>query len=70
MLDELRQRAEVSTSIVRAHDLDDVGAPGERWDGEQPASLERVLLHLVQEYARHCGHLDVVRELLDGRTGE
>jgi len=24
----------------------------------------------VQEYARHVGHLDVVRELLDGRTGE
>jgi Protein of unknown function (DUF664) len=29
-----------------------------------------VLLHLVQEYARHAGHLDIVRELLDGRTGE
>jgi hypothetical protein len=32
--------------------------------------MERCLLHLLQEYARHVGHLDVVRELLDGRTGE
>jgi hypothetical protein len=29
-----------------------------------------VLLHLIQEYARHAGHLDIARELLDGRTGE
>ena len=54
----------------RRHDLDEIGAPGERWDGAPPATLERCLLHLVQEYARHLGHLDVVRELLDGRTGE
>lgn len=70
LLRELGRQAEVSTGIVRAHDLDDVGAPGDRWDGADPATLERVLLHLVQEYARHCGHLDVVRELIDGRTGE
>jgi hypothetical protein len=35
-----------------------------------PAPLERVLFHLVQEYARHAGHLDIVRELVDGMTGE
>jgi len=29
-----------------------------------------VLLHLLQEYARHAGHVDVVRELIDGRVGE
>jgi Protein of unknown function (DUF664) len=29
-----------------------------------------VLFHLVQEYARHAGHLDIVRELVDGMTGE
>jgi len=52
------------------HDLAEVGAPGERWEGAPPATLERVLLRLVQEYARHAGHLDVVRELIDGRTGE
>ncbi|MGY4682759.1 mycothiol transferase [Micromonospora aurantiaca (nom. illeg.)] len=45
-------------------------APGERWDGADPASLERVLFHLVQEYARHLGHLDIVAELAGGPTGE
>jgi len=28
------------------------------------------LFHLLQEYARHAGHLDVVRELIDGKVGE
>jgi len=28
------------------------------------------LLHLVQEYARHLGHLDIVAELIDGTQGE
>jgi prepilin-type processing-associated H-X9-DG protein len=32
-------------------------------------SLRRVLLHLVQEYARHNGHADLVRERIDGATG-
>lgn len=66
----LARRGELTAEIARRHDLDEIGAPGERWDGAPPATLERCLLHLVQEYARHLGHLDVVRELLDGRTGE
>lgn len=70
LLDALRHRAEVSALIARRHDLEEVGAPGERWDGDPPATLERCLLHVTAEYARHLGHLDVVRELLDGRTGE
>ncbi|QIG43430.1 DUF664 domain-containing protein [Nocardioides anomalus] len=66
----LAAQAVVSERVVRAHALDAVGAPSERWEGAPPATLERVLLHLVQEYARHVGHLDVVRELLDGHVGE
>lgn len=66
----LEQQAERSRAVVVRHGLSDVGQPGERWDGQPPATLERVLLHLLQEYARHVGHLDVVRELLDGRVGE
>jgi uncharacterized damage-inducible protein DinB len=57
-------------AIVASHDLADVGQPGERWDGAEPASLERVLLHLLQEYARHVGQLDIVTELAGGGTGE
>jgi hypothetical protein len=55
---------------VGAHDLADVGQPGERWDGADPPALERVLFHLLQEYARHAGHLDIASELGGGPTGE
>jgi Protein of unknown function (DUF664) len=48
----------------------EVGQPGERWDGADPATLERVLFHLLQEYARHLGQLDIVVELATGQTGE
>jgi hypothetical protein len=66
----LHEQAAVSRDIVETHDLDEIGQTGERWAGDPPATLERILLHLVQEYARHAGHLDIVRELADGRTGE
>ena len=66
----LDEQAARSRAIIEAHDLDEVGQPGDRWDGADPATLERVLFHLVQEYARHVGHLDVVTELAVGVTGE
>jgi uncharacterized damage-inducible protein DinB len=59
-----------SRAVVEAHDLADVGQPGERWDGAEPATLERILLHLIQEYARHLGQLDIVTELAGGPIGE
>lgn len=70
LLAELDDRASRSTAIIEGHDLDEVGQPGERWSGQPPATLERVLFHLVQEYARHVGQLDVVCELGGGGTGE
>jgi hypothetical protein len=70
LVQELHARAATTRAIVEAHDLSDVGLPGDRWDGAEPATLERVLFHLVQEYARHVGHLDIVRELTDGTVGE
>jgi uncharacterized damage-inducible protein DinB len=35
----------------------------------QPVSVRRILIHLVEEVARHAGHADVIRELIDGTTG-
>lgn len=66
----LNAQAERSTAIITGHDLAEVGKPGERWDGADPATLERVCFHLVQEYARHVGQLDVVAELAIGAMGE
>ena len=33
-------------------------------------SLRWVLVHMIEETARHAGHLDIIRELIDGRTGD
>jgi uncharacterized damage-inducible protein DinB len=68
--DQLDRQAVITRRVVEANGLDDAGAPGERWNGQPPATLRRVLLHLIQEYARHCGHIDIVRELTDGSIGE
>jgi uncharacterized damage-inducible protein DinB len=66
----LRARGTISSEIVRRHELDEVGQPGPRWDGDETPTLERILFHLVQEYARHLGHLDIYCELVDGSDGE
>lgn len=57
-------------SVVESTDLATVGQPGPRWDGADPPPLERILFHLLQEYARHMGHLDIVVELAGGPVGE
>lgn len=36
---------------------------------DQQFTLHWILLHLIQEYARHCGHADLLRESIDGSTG-
>jgi uncharacterized damage-inducible protein DinB len=66
----LDTQAARTRAIVESHDLADVGQPGERWNGAEPATLERILFHLVQEYARHVGQLDIACELAGGPTGE
>jgi uncharacterized damage-inducible protein DinB len=59
-----RERAAATDATVRAMSLT---APC-RW-GDQ-TDLRWVLLHLINETARHAGHADATRELLDGTTGE
>jgi uncharacterized damage-inducible protein DinB len=62
-----RSRAEVATALT-AGGLDQLAQrPGS--DGHTP-SLRWVLVHLVEEYARHNGHADLIREAIDGATGE
>lgn len=57
--------------IVERHDLGDRAAVGGRFTTQDEAPhLHWILLHVLQEYARHAGHLDIVREMVDGSTGE
>jgi hypothetical protein len=52
--------------IVAAAELSEICA-GE--DEEANPDLRWVLIHLIEETARHAGHADILRELIDGRTG-
>ena len=52
--------------FTRDHDLDFVGHDSE---GE-PVSLRELLVHMIEEYARHNGHADLLRERIDGRLGQ
>ena len=60
-----------SRQITAGIRLDQPAAVGGRFPAaDQAPCLGRILFHLLQEYARHVGQLDVARELIDGRTGE
>ena len=60
-----------SRELTAGASLTDVARLGGRFtDAGQAPPLGRILFHLLQEYARHLGHLDVARELVDGVTGE
>ncbi len=48
----------------RYDDLGETFVPGEPW------TVRGVVVHLIEEYARHAGHVDLLRECLDGRTGQ
>ena len=47
----------------------DLGATVLTARGEQ-ATVRDILIHMIEEYARHCGHADLLRERIDGRTGQ
>ncbi|GAA1164470.1 DinB family protein [Nocardioides aquiterrae] len=56
-------------AIIAGAGLDDLSVKPSRRTGET-FSLRYILLHLVEEYARHNGHADLIRESIDGATGE
>ncbi len=60
-----REVAAAEKVVDEAADLDVVGAME---DGT--VALREVLVHMIEEYARHVGHADLLRECIDGRTGQ
>jgi Protein of unknown function (DUF664) len=50
--------------IVAAASLDELC-----FDDDPPVNLRWILAHLLQETARHAGHVDILRGLIDGATG-
>lgn len=66
LLDDYDMACERSRTICGLYGLDDLSKLPNR--NNQHPSLRWVYLHLIEEIARHNGHLDIYRELLDGTT--
>ncbi|GGK94253.1 hypothetical protein Sme01_56960 [Sphaerisporangium melleum] len=67
LLDDYTRQCAISNEIVAAHSLDETGRyPDHPSAG---ASLRWMLIHMVEETGRHAGHMDIIRELLDGEKG-
>ncbi|WP_148613155.1 DUF664 domain-containing protein [Nocardioides rubriscoriae] len=70
VLDAYRTAIAAADAIIAERSLDDQPAAPEAWWAEAGLAfpdLRSVLLHLIVETAIHAGHLDAVRELIDGR---
>jgi hypothetical protein len=67
LLQEYDEECARSDAAIAGHALDAPGSTVIHSVGS--ASLRWILLHMLEETARHAGHLDLIRELLDGETG-
>jgi Protein of unknown function (DUF664) len=63
-----REQIALADEIIAGASLDDVGKL-KRGHWPEPPSLRWCVTHLIEETARHNGHLDLMRELIDGATG-
>lgn len=61
-----RSRAAVAEVLADG----DLGQRARHTGWDEPPSLRRLLIDLIEEYARHVGHADLIREAVDGLTGE
>ena len=61
-----RAECAVSREIMAANDLDDTARP---LDWYEDVDLRWLVLRMIADYAQHCGHIDLLREGIDGRTG-
>jgi hypothetical protein len=55
---------DAARQAAASRDLDDTGLRR-----GQPCSLRWIYLHMIEEYSRHNGHADLIRELVDGTVG-
>ena len=66
-----REECAHSREVAAKASLDDLAVewPADRQSEKRP-TLRWIYVHMIEETARHAGHLDVVRELIDGKTGD
>jgi uncharacterized damage-inducible protein DinB len=71
LFDEACRRADaVIDEVLGGPGLTGESAVASRHEGQGRFSLRWVLLHMIEEYSRHNGHADLLRESIDGQTGE
>jgi Protein of unknown function (DUF664) len=71
VLEQLQSTGAQTRATVAMAQLDDPARTGGRFSTDRrPPALSWILFHVLSEYARHLGHLDVARELADGEVGE
>jgi uncharacterized damage-inducible protein DinB len=61
-------RAQITAADAWLDEATDLDAIAVTPRGDE-ASVRDILIHMIEEYARHCGHADLLRECIDGRTG-
>ena len=61
-----RAECVLSRAVVAAHDLEDAAAK----PGQTDVTLRWILVHMIEETARHAGQADILREQIDGAVGE
>jgi uncharacterized damage-inducible protein DinB len=66
VFDLYQEVVDVSKSLAAGHSLDEHAQKPRRG---RDVDLRWIYLHVIQEYARHCGHADLLRELIDQKTG-
>lgn len=62
-------KAQIAAADQWLDQLTDIDAIVRTARGEE-TNVRDILIHMVEEYARHCGHADLLRECIDGRTGQ
>lgn len=68
LLDEYATQAAHTDEVVACHDWDAMSV--RNGDHGKPMALRYIIAHMIEETARHNGHLDILRELADGVTGD
>jgi uncharacterized damage-inducible protein DinB len=68
-LEVFRREVAKARLAVAAHDLDEV-VPSHGDHPERTRDIRWIYVHMIEEYARHNGHADLLRERIDGATGD
>ena len=69
LLDQYAEQAAHTDDVIASRDWD-AEAVGRHERTGEPFALRYIITHLIEETARHNGHLDILRELADGVTGD